>query len=231
MCGPSAPRGRARHRRGRPNRSLGPSRSGGTRPSVAAATGLLLCLHDNPATTHVRVSPGLPARIAALDPVGGLKAPPPDPGAAPARCRALRTALTRRSRSACRPGSTPGTASRRASCPGPGGTCPCGPGGRPRGGPTAGRAVPAAPHALSRAWQHPGRPCGRRAARAIGPRGPAAHSVTGAPGAGRPRAARRPALKGATRSGLAVSGPPPVRGALRAPRARPYPGHARCAPR
>ncbi|MFN3525551.1 MAG: dihydrodipicolinate synthase family protein [Paracoccus sp. (in: a-proteobacteria)] len=61
--------------------------------AVAGATGLPLCIYNNPSTTHVTFTPALLARIAALPTVAAVKMPLPASGDIAADMAALRPLL------------------------------------------------------------------------------------------------------------------------------------------
>lgn len=58
--------------------------------AVASATGLPLCIYNNPATTHFSFSDALLARLAELPRIDGVKNPAPPPGEVAGAHRALR---------------------------------------------------------------------------------------------------------------------------------------------
>ncbi len=57
---------------------------------VARASGLPLCLYDNPGTTHFRFGPALVARLCALPGIVAVKSPAPEPQAVAAHLAELR---------------------------------------------------------------------------------------------------------------------------------------------
>jgi 4-hydroxy-tetrahydrodipicolinate synthase len=58
--------------------------------TVARASGLPLCIYDNPGTTHFRFSPALIGRLARLPGIVAAKCPAPEPAAAPDHLAELR---------------------------------------------------------------------------------------------------------------------------------------------
>lgn len=61
--------------------------------AVAAATGLPLCVYNNPGTTHFTIGDALLRRLAGIPGIVAAKNPAPPPDEAPARHRALQSAL------------------------------------------------------------------------------------------------------------------------------------------
>jgi len=58
--------------------------------TVARASGLPLCIYDNPATTHFRFSPALVGRLSRLPGIIAVKSPAPEPQAVAAHLAELR---------------------------------------------------------------------------------------------------------------------------------------------
>ena len=60
---------------------------------VTAATDLPVIVYDNPGTTHFTFSTALYGRVAELPGIASIKIPPPPPGQAPERVRAVRAVI------------------------------------------------------------------------------------------------------------------------------------------
>lgn len=58
--------------------------------AVARASGLPVCIYDNPGTTHFRFSPALVGRLSRVDGIVAVKSPAAEPDAAAAHIRELR---------------------------------------------------------------------------------------------------------------------------------------------
>ena len=61
--------------------------------AVACASGLPLCVYDNPATTRFTFGPALLGRLSRVPGIVALKSPAPEPGALPGHLAALRGAV------------------------------------------------------------------------------------------------------------------------------------------
>ena len=61
--------------------------------TVAGASGLPLCIYDNPSTTHFRFSPALTGRLSRVPEIIAVKSPAPEPQAVAAHLADLRSAV------------------------------------------------------------------------------------------------------------------------------------------